>query len=57
MLTPGQHHHDDHHERHPAKVDRWLVGLAAGAALMYLLGRALGLGRPRRRAPTRESKV
>lgn len=44
MLIPGQHHQEDHHEADPAKVDRWLVGLVAGAALMYLLGKAMGLG-------------
>lgn len=30
-----------------AKPDRLLVGFLAGAALFYLLGRALGLGRDR----------
>jgi hypothetical protein len=28
-------------------ADRWLVGAVAGAALVYLLGRTLGLGRKR----------
>lgn len=52
MITPGQHPHEDHHERHPSKVDRWLVCLVAGAALMYLLGKALGLGHsPAKTAP------
>jgi hypothetical protein len=31
----------------PPKPDRLLVGAIAGAALFYLLGRALGLGRHR----------
>lgn len=51
MISPGSHHHhDDSHDRHPAKPDRWLVGLVAGAALMYLLGKALGLGKQKTRA-------
>jgi hypothetical protein len=45
--SPGQHWHDEPHEREPAKLDRWLVGLLAGAALMYLAGKVIGLGRPR----------
>lgn len=48
MISPGSRHHEDHgqdHKRHPSKADRWLVGLVAGAALMYLLGKALGLGK------------
>ncbi|MDW8319579.1 MAG: hypothetical protein RMN53_17270 [Anaerolineae bacterium] len=28
------------------KPDRWLIGLVAGLALLYLLGKAMGLGRP-----------
>ncbi len=47
MISPGQHRHDEPHEREPAKLDRWLVGLLAGAALMYLAGKVIGLGRPR----------
>lgn len=36
----------DHTQPLP-KPDRLLVGLLAGAALFYMLGRALGLGRHR----------
>lgn len=43
----GQHQHDEPHEREPAKLDRWLVGLLAGAALMYLAGKVMGLGQSR----------
>jgi hypothetical protein len=31
----------------PIKADRLLVGVIAGAALFYFIGRALGLGRRR----------
>ncbi|MEB4591667.1 hypothetical protein VSS37_11810 [Candidatus Thiothrix sp. Deng01] len=31
--------------RPPRKLDRWLVGLLAGAALAYAAGKALGLGK------------
>ncbi|MCP5277760.1 MAG: hypothetical protein H6935_05275 [Thiobacillus sp.] len=49
MISPGSHHHhDDDHEQHAAKPDRWLVGLLAGAALIYLAGRVLGLGKAHR---------
>lgn len=51
MIRPGQHLHDAHEHRHPAKPDRWVVGLLAGAALMYLLGKVLGLDKPRRHGP------
>jgi hypothetical protein len=51
MILPGHHSHDDHRERHATKADRWLVGLVAGAALMFLLGKALGLGHASARAP------
>lgn len=45
MLVPGPRPA----RRPPApKPDRWLIGIAAGLALVYLLGRGLGLGR---RAP------
>ena len=51
MITPGRRHHDDgQHDRHPVKPDRWLVGLLAGTALMFLAGRLLGLGQSPRRA-------
>ncbi len=56
MIFPGQHDshvsygsHDSHesHAQKPAKLDRWLVGLLAGAALMYFGGKMLGLGQAR----------
>lgn len=47
MISPGRHRHDEHDNRHPAKPDRWVVGLLAGAALIYLAGKMLGLGKPR----------
>jgi len=34
-----------HLSRERSKPDRFLVGLLAGAALFYLFGRAMGLGR------------
>ncbi|MDZ7752790.1 MAG: hypothetical protein U5S82_14245 [Gammaproteobacteria bacterium] len=34
-----------HGHHAPIKADRLVVGLAAGAALLYVVGRALGLGR------------
>ncbi len=45
--SPGRHRHDEPHEGEPAKLDRWLVGLLAGAALLYLAGKVMGLGRSR----------
>jgi hypothetical protein len=45
VITPGLQPHE--HPREPAKPDRWLVGLLAGAALMYLLGKAFDLGHVR----------
>lgn len=56
MIAPGQHQHEDHHDRHPAKPDRWLVGLLAGAALMYLLGKALALGKAPAKAEPRDTQ-
>lgn len=47
MISPARHLYESHHDRRPAKADRWLVGLVAGAALAYLLGRALTVGRTR----------
>lgn len=50
MIFPGQHDSHDGHDTHaqePAKLDRWLVGLLAGAALMYFGGKILGLGKAR----------
>ncbi len=45
MIFPGRYPDDSyHHHRHPAKPDRWLVGLLAGAALMYLAGKLLRHG-------------
>ena len=54
MIFPGQHDSHDSHESHaekPAKLDRWLVGLLAGAALMYFGGKVLGLGKSRSAQP------
>lgn len=58
MIFPGRYLDDNcHYHRHPAKPDRWLVGLLAGAALMYLAGKLLRQGeirsdaRPDRRGP------
>lgn len=45
MSAPGHHHHVVPNTRYPAKPDRWLVGLVAGVALMYWLGKTLGLGK------------
>lgn len=36
-----------HQAQPPIKPDRLLVGVIAGAALLYFIGRALGLGRRR----------
>jgi hypothetical protein len=50
VIFPGQHDSHDSHESHaekPAKLDRWLVGLLAGAALMYFSGKMFGLGKAR----------
>jgi hypothetical protein len=44
------HHYEHHNDRHAASPDRWLVGLVAGAVLMYLLGKARGLATPHRHA-------
>jgi hypothetical protein len=45
VIFPGRYLGDSyHHHRHPAKPDRWLVGLLAGAALMYLAGKLLRQG-------------
>jgi hypothetical protein len=43
----GRHRHVEPHEREPAKLDRWLVGLLSGAALMYLAGKVMELGQSR----------
>lgn len=56
MIAPGHPPHEDHHEGHPSKPDRWLVGLVAGAALMYLVGKALGLGKSPAKAAPRASR-
>jgi hypothetical protein len=48
VIFPARHLREAHDDRRSAKVDRWVVGLLAGAALAYLLGRALGIGQPRR---------
>jgi hypothetical protein len=45
VISPGRHRRDEPHDRNPAKMDRWLVGLLAGAALMYLAGKVMGLGK------------
>ncbi len=37
----------EHQAQPPIKPDRLLVGVIAGAALFYFIGRALGLGRRR----------
>jgi hypothetical protein len=53
VIFPGQHDSRESHSSHeshaekPAKLDRWLVGLLAGAALMYFSGKLLGLGKTR----------
>ena len=62
MIFPGQHDSHGSYESHaekPAKLDRWLVGLLAGAALMYLTGKVLGLGkaRPARQSPDQNPHV
>ncbi len=48
MISPGYPAATLGQQPQPAaKTDRWLVGLVAGAALVYLLGKALELGRER----------
>jgi hypothetical protein len=42
MLKFGRSSHDSHQK--PSSLDRWLVGALAGAAVVYLLGKGLGLG-------------
>jgi len=44
-VSIGSHESRESHPEKPAKLDRWLVGLLAGAALMYLTGKVLGLGK------------
>jgi hypothetical protein len=53
VIVPGQHHHHGSksaksHAQKPAKWDRWLVGVLAGAALIYLTGKIIGLGKRKR---------
>lgn len=45
MMAPGSHP-QAHYTG--LKRDRWLVGIVAGAALAYLIGKAAGLGGSRR---------
>jgi hypothetical protein len=51
VIFPGQHDSRESHGSHEShaektiKLDRWLVGLLAGAALMYFGGKMLGLGK------------
>jgi len=45
QLEGGAGQHPDTERQTRAKRDRWLVGLLAGAALMYLAGKLMGLGR------------
>lgn len=48
MISPGYPATTPRTQPQPAaKADRWLVGVLAGAALVYLLGKALDLGRER----------
>jgi len=48
QLTPDNRQlTTDQQVQHPIKPDRLLVGVIAGAALFYFIGRALGLGRRR----------
>jgi hypothetical protein len=47
VIFPGQHDSHESKSEKPAKLDRWLVGLLAGAALMYFGGKLLGLGKSR----------
>ena len=58
MIFPARHLREAHDDQRSAKADRWVVGLLAGAALAHLLGKALGIGQPRRaespRAPDAE---
>lgn len=41
MMIPARHRR---HRLPLAGPDRWLVGLLAGAALMYMAGKVMGLG-------------
>lgn len=42
MFQPGKKA-QDHHQK-PTSVERWLVGALAGGVLVYVLGKAMGLG-------------
>ncbi|MGB0128845.1 MAG: hypothetical protein WBP72_14500 [Rhodocyclaceae bacterium] len=56
MITPGYASTGVNRSQQPAaKADRWLVGLLAGAALVYLVGKALDLGR--QRSPSRAAST
>lgn len=44
MFQPGKKAHD-HHQK-PSTLERWLVGALAGGVLVYVLGKAIGLGKP-----------
>jgi hypothetical protein len=46
-LHPGRSAASVHPAAARSKPDRFLVGVVAGVAIFYLLGRALGLGRRR----------
>jgi hypothetical protein len=56
VITPGYASTGVNRSQQPAaKADRWLVGLLAGAALVYLVGKALDLGR--QRSPSRAAST
>lgn len=52
MIAPGHHPDRPPRERHPGKQDRWLLGFLAGAALFFMAGKALGLGKRNANLPS-----
>jgi hypothetical protein len=45
MIQLGKKAYDRHQK--PSSMGRWLVGAMAGATVVYLVGKALGLGESR----------